>query len=93
MRALTKDEDLKYQLETLVSYEPNDLGCPEFEVFYSDFDGNEGSIEVCCIEVAERALGRIMALEEALSWAKNEWTGNEPSESAMRRYFDVLNIR
>lgn len=93
MRALTKDEDLKYQLETLASYEPKDLGCPEFEVFYSDFDDNEGSIEVCCVDVAERALDRIKALEQALSWAKNDWTGNEPSESVMYRYFDELNIK
>ena len=93
MRSLTKNEDLKYQLATLTSYEPNDLDYPEFEVFYSDLDDNEGSIEVCCIDVAERALDRIKALEQALSWAKNDWTGNEPSESVMHRYFDELNIK
>lgn len=93
MRALTKDEDLKYQLATLTSYEPNDLDYPEFEVFYSDLDGNDGSVGVCCIDVAERALDRIKALEQALSWAKNDWTGNEPSGSVMHRYFDELNIK
>ena len=28
----------------------------------------------------------------ALSFAKNNWTHNEPSESVMNRYFDELDI-
>ena len=35
---------------------------------------------------------RNQKLHEALSWAKNDWTGNEPSESVMHRYFDELGI-
>lgn len=34
----------------------------------------------------------IQELRAALSWARNDWTGNEHSESVMQRYFDELNI-
>ena len=38
------------------------------------------------------ACERINKLEQALCWAKNDWTGSEPSESVMHRYFDELDI-
>ena len=43
------------------------------------------------LELAVRDI-RIEELEKALSWAKNDWTGNEPSESVMQRYFAELSI-
>ncbi|KZN58918.1 hypothetical protein N473_26235 [Pseudoalteromonas luteoviolacea CPMOR-1] len=63
---LTKNEDLKYQLESLASYEPNDIDNPQFEVVYEDANEREGFITVCCVDVAERAHKRIEELEKAL---------------------------
>jgi hypothetical protein len=67
MEALTVSEDLKYQLETLSTYEPNDIDNPEFEVGYENASGNEGFATVCCVDVAKRALERIKELEESIS--------------------------
>ena len=89
---MNKSENLKYQLESLASYEPSDLDNPEFEVGYQDDVGNEGFATVCCVDIAQKALDKINSLEKALRWAKNNWTGNEPSESVMNRYFDELDI-
>lgn len=63
---LTPEEDLKYQLETLSSYLPEDIDCPEFEVGYESEDGSDGFTSVCCIEIADRALERIKELEAEL---------------------------
>lgn len=65
--ALTESEDLKYQLETLASYEPDDLDNPEFDVGYETTDGREGYLTVCCLDVANRALVRINELESRLT--------------------------
>ena len=65
---LTKSEDLKYQLESLASYEPSDIDNPEFEVGYEDNNGNEGFATVCCVDVAKRALERIKELEALSAW-------------------------
>ncbi len=67
---LTKSEDLKYQLESLASYEPSDIDNPEFEVGYGDINGNEGFATVCCVDVAKRALEHIKELELDLGLAK-----------------------
>ena len=67
---LTKSEDLKYQLETLASYEPSDIDNPEFEVAYENKDGMEGFITVCCVDVAKRALERVKELELNLGLIK-----------------------
>ena len=60
---LTKNENIIYQLETLASYEPDDLDNPEFEVGYEDGKGHEGFLSVCCIDLAERVLELIKELE------------------------------
>lgn len=67
---LTKNENLKYQLETLSTYEPSDVDNPEFDVAYEDGDGNEGFSTVCCIDVAKRALERITELENIIAEVK-----------------------
>lgn len=59
---MTKDEILLYELEVLVSYEPDDLDNPEVEVYYEDAHGNEGSINVCVVELATRARKRLSEL-------------------------------
>jgi hypothetical protein len=69
---LTKSEDLKYQLETLASYEPNDIDNPEFEVAYEDSECNEGFATVCCIDVAKRAFDRITELESQIEFKVKE---------------------
>lgn len=66
METLTASEDLKYQLETLSSYEPSDIDNPEFEVAYENESGNEGFATVCCVDLAKRALQRIKALEDLI---------------------------
>ncbi len=63
---MDKNENLKYQLETLASYLPEDLDNPEFEVAYETESGCEGFNAVCCIDVAARSLERIKALEYQL---------------------------
>lgn len=60
---LTKSENIKYQLETLSSFEPEDLDHPQFDVGYEDEDGAEGFASVCCIELAKEALLLIKELE------------------------------
>lgn len=66
---LTKEEDLKYQLETLASYETDtldDCGC-EIEVCYENSAGVEGFVTVDLIDLGSRALERIEGLEKELS--------------------------
>lgn len=72
---LTNSENLKYQLESLTSYEPSDIGNPEFEVGYEDESGNEGFATVCCVDVAKRALDRITELEQEVAIYNNYCSG------------------
>jgi hypothetical protein len=60
---MSVEENIKYQLETLASYEPSDLDNPEFEVGYENEAGNEGFLTVCCIDLAKRTIDRIEYLE------------------------------
>jgi len=86
VKALSKPENLKYQLETLSSYEPADIDHPAFDVAYEGSGGNEGFATVCCIDVGKRSLKRINDLEVALqAYAKY---GNK---EAMERDIRLLN--
>tara|TARA_R110000744_G_scaffold170264_1_gene288380 strand:- start:1882 stop:2175 length:294 start_codon:yes stop_codon:yes gene_type:complete len=67
---MNSTEHLKYQLETLASYEPSDLDYPEFDVAYEDENGFEGFHTVCCTEIAKRAVERIYKLESILAQVK-----------------------
>jgi len=60
---MDENQNLKYQLDTLASYEPSDIDNPEFEVAYENESGCECFATVCCIDVAQRSLERIKALE------------------------------
>ncbi len=82
---MTKSEDLKYQLQTLASNEPNDIDYPEFEVAYEDESGNEGLATVCCIDVAERALDRINELERQAMVAKQVIKNLKPYDVEQRK--------
>ena len=66
MSTLTTHENLVYQLEELAASDLEMLGHPEIEVFYENEHGEEGSIDICVIELSERALKRIIELEEAV---------------------------
>lgn len=59
---LTKEEDLKYQLMEFSNSDPKDLDTT-FEVCYETESGFEAWLDVCVIELAERALKRIEELE------------------------------
>ena len=63
---LDDNNNLKYQLETLASFEPEDIDRPEFEVGYESNEGAEGFATICCIELAQRSLERIVQLEREL---------------------------
>jgi hypothetical protein len=89
---LTKNEDLKYQLETLESYEPKDIDSPEFDVAYEGECGEEGFATICCVELAKRSLERIKELEGALKYYKYECSGYEPSVSVFQRMVDEAGI-
>lgn len=67
---LSKTDDLKYQLETLSLFEPKDIDNPEFEVAYESNGGEESFATVCCIELAQRALKRIVTLENQINNTK-----------------------
>ena len=60
---MTENENIKYKLETLASYWPEDLDYPQFEVAYEIESGEESFGTVCCIDLAEQALKRITELE------------------------------
>jgi len=60
---MTENENIKYKLETLASYWPEDLDYPQFEVAYEIESGEESFRTVCCIDLAEQALKRITELE------------------------------
>lgn len=59
---MTKDEILLYELSELSLSDPKYLDSPEIEVFYEDANGNEGSVDVCIIGLAERAYNRLNGL-------------------------------
>jgi len=61
---LTAKENLIYQLETLSSYEPEDLDNPEFDVAYELDSGADTFATVCCIDLAKRTLELIKELSE-----------------------------
>ena len=60
---LTKEQDLKYQLQTLAGYSQADLDNPEIEVVYEDCTGSEGELTVGLTELGQRAYNRIEELE------------------------------
>ncbi len=64
---LTKNENIVYQLETLASYEPEDLDNPEFEVAYESLDGSEPFATVCCVKLASQLLELIRQYKEAVA--------------------------
>jgi hypothetical protein len=79
---LTKEEDLKYQLMEFSNSDPSDLDTT-FEVCYETASGGEAWIDVCAIELAERALKRIEELEaklEDVKKAARSLLGVEPTE-------------
>ena len=59
---ITPNEEIKYQLQHLASCNPSDIDNSEFDVEY-EVDGVEGFAQVCCVDVAKRALNRIEELE------------------------------
>jgi len=60
---MTENKNIKYKLETLASFWPEDLDYPQFEVAYEIESGEESFGTVCCIDLAEQALKRITELE------------------------------
>lgn len=66
---MIEQEDLLYKLETLASYDKEDLDYPEFDVVYEDQNGGEHWTTVCCIELAKQAEERIKSLEKQLQKA------------------------
>jgi len=79
-QVMTPNENLTYQLETLASYTPEDLDNPVFDVAYEYAGGGEGFAEICCIDVASRALDRISELEKELK--KTKTTANKLIDAA-----------
>jgi hypothetical protein len=69
---MTESENIKYQLEVLASYEPNDLDNPELEVAYENEAGNEGFLTVCCIDLAKRSIELIEKIEAQANELKYE---------------------
>lgn len=65
-KPLTKSEDLKYQLQTLASYEKDQLEDTEIEVCYEDKNGMEGFVSVELMDLGSRALERIDQLEKEI---------------------------
>jgi hypothetical protein len=58
-----KNDEIKYQLETLATYEKQDIESCEIEVCYENSHGLEGFITVDVTELARIALERIIDLE------------------------------
>jgi len=65
---MSKEENLKYQLMEFSNSDPRDLDT-EFEVCYENAQGMECWVDVCAIELAERAFKRIEELEAKLASA------------------------
>ncbi|HHZ70474.1 MAG TPA: hypothetical protein EYN67_10290 [Flavobacteriales bacterium] len=63
-------EQIKDQLATLSSYEPQDIDNPEFEVMYEDVDGFEHWSTVCCVDLAGEALRLVKHLEDKIEQLK-----------------------
>jgi len=64
---LNKIQNLIYELETLASYEPEDLDNPEFEIAYENESGLEGFATVCCVDLAKRSLEMIKDIEHLIN--------------------------
>ncbi|MFT6496238.1 MAG: hypothetical protein ACJA2A_002024 [Cycloclasticus pugetii] len=67
---MNENEHIKYQLETLAAYSPDDLGNSEIDVLYETESGYESFITVSCVDLAERSLNRIKELELQLGLAE-----------------------
>jgi hypothetical protein len=63
---MNKQENIKYQLWTLSTCEPDDIDNPEFEVAYDDEQGNEGFATVSCIDLAVDSLELIKTMEKQI---------------------------
>jgi len=63
---MKKNENLKYELESLSSYDPSDIDNSEFDVVYEDDLSQERRYTACCVDVATRAIARIKDLEYKL---------------------------
>lgn len=61
---MTKDEILMYELECLASYEPEDLDYPHIVVCYEDTFGNDHSVDIYLVEMANRLKVRFAELLE-----------------------------
>jgi hypothetical protein len=70
--SVNNQENIKYQLETLGTYEPDDIDNPEFEVAYEDDQGNEGFATVSCIDLASESLTLINAMESRFAELEQE---------------------
>ena len=77
-QTLTKNENIIYQLETLASYEPDDLDNPEFDVAYETKEGADAFATVCCVDMATRTLDLIKEIKE--SW--EDLIGNSEERDA-----------
>ncbi len=84
------NEDLKYQLESLSSYEPSDIDNPEFEVGYEDINGDDGFATVCCVDVAKRALDRIKWLERESLEMRNGLKVSNSTNLLLKKRLDKL---
>ena len=70
-------EHLKYQLQELQGYTPEDLDYPDFEVAYEDEQGREGYTTICCIDLGKRSLGLIKELEAEVCSLKESIEANK----------------
>ena len=66
-KVFTPEENLKYQLETLASYDKCDIDDHLFEVMYENGDGFEMSSSVSVVDIASEAVRRIENLEAKLA--------------------------
>jgi hypothetical protein len=66
-KELTKEENLKYQLETLISFDKSDLDYPEMDVGYENVNGEDCFSTVCLLDLGKESLARINELEKQLA--------------------------
>jgi len=64
---MTKEENLKYQLETLSTFEPKDIDYSQIDVGYEHENGEEVFATVCLVELGRKSLERINELEKQLA--------------------------
>lgn len=55
---------IKYELQTLASYEPIDLENPEMEVAWEGDSGEEYMVTVCLVDMAKRVSVELKRLED-----------------------------